>query len=334
VLLAAGLALPLARVWAARRAVRRLTVKLVDPTGAGSLENALQAALGDPSLRVAYWLRDGQRFVDGLGRPFDSDQESDGRASVSVRRGEETVAVVTYNSVLPGDVVAQIGAGTRLGLENERMRVELLAQVGELRRSRQRIVEIGDDERRRIERDLHDGVQQELLALSSELRATRSAAEGDGDGVTAALDAAIRQTHFALADVRELAHGVFPAILTDAGLAAAVQSLADRATVTVITDELPAGRFVSTIETTAYQAVAAALARAEALPSVETVSLSMRQERDELVVQLRHDHFDDAGRTSAFSEEVDERVRALGGRLEVEPATSGGALVRAVIPCG
>jgi signal transduction histidine kinase len=227
----------------------------------------------------------------------------------------------------------RIGPATRLAIENERMRVELLAQLDELRQSRRRIVELGDDERRRIERDLHDGVQQELLALSSELRATRSAAQAEEGAMAQALDAAIRQTHVALADVRELAHGVFPAILTDAGLAAAVQSLADRAAVAVSIDELAEDRFPSTVETTAYQAVAAALTRAETLPSVEIVRLSVRRERDALVVQLRHDHSNDAGQTMAFSEEVEERVRVLGGRIEVEPTSSGGPLVRAVIPC-
>jgi signal transduction histidine kinase len=333
VLLAVGLVLPLIHRWAAQRAVRRLTAELGNAPGPGSLESALQIALGDPELEVAFWLRDGQRFVDGRGRAFDGDQNPDDGTALTVRRGDETVALIRYGSALPTRMETRIGPATRLAIENERMRVELLAQLDELRQSRRRIVELGDDERRRIERDLHDGVQQELLALSSELRATRSAAPAEEGAMTQALDAAIQQTHVALADVRELAHGVFPAILTDAGLAAAVQSLADRAAVAVSIEELPPGRFPSTIETTAYQAIAAALTRAETLPSVDTVSLSVRQESDALVVQLRHDHANRGDRTTAFSEEVDERVRALGGRIEVEPASSGGPLVRAVIPC-
>jgi signal transduction histidine kinase len=333
VLLAAGLVLPLIHRWAAQRAVRRLTAELGNAPGPGSLESALRTALGDPGLKVAFWLRDARRFVDGRGQAFDGDQNPDDGTALTVRRGDETVALIWYGSVLPTRMETRIGPATRLAIENERMRVELLAQLDELRQSRRRIVELGDDERRRIERDLHDGVQQELLALSSELRATRSAAQAEEGAMAQALDAAIRQTHVALADVRELAHGVFPAILTDAGLAAAVQSLADRAAVAVSIDELAEDRFPSTVETTAYQAVAAALTRAETLPSVEIVRLSVRRERDALVVQLRHDHSNDAGQTMAFSEEVEERVRALGGRIEVEPTSSGGPLVRAVIPC-
>ena len=335
VLLAVGLVLPLIpliRGWAAQRAVRRLTAELVNTPGPGSLEGALQAALGDPELKVAFWLRDGHRFVDGRGRPFDG-ENPDGRASVTVRRSDEIVALIRYGSALPTGVETRIGPATRLAIENERMRVELLAQLDELRQSRRRIVELGDDERRRIERDLHDGVQQELLALSSELRATRSAAQAEEGAMAQALDAAIRQTHVALADVRELAHGVFPAILTDAGLAAAVQSLADRATVAVVIADLAEGRFPSTAETTAYQAVAAALACAETLRSVEIVRLSVRRERDALVVQFLDDGSGDESRTTPFSEEVEERVRALGGRIEIEPAPGRGALVRAVIPC-
>lgn len=333
VLLAFGLVLPLIHRWAAQRAVRRLTAELGNAPGPGSLESALRTALGDPGLKVAFWLHDGQRFVDGRGRPFDGDQNPDDGTALTVRRGDETIALIRYGSALPTRMETRIGPATRLAIENERMRVELLAQLDELRQSRRRIVELGDDERRRIERDLHDGVQQELLALSSELRATRSAGQAEEGAMTQALDAAIRQTHVALADVRELAHGVFPAILTDAGLAAAIQSLADRTTVAIVIDELAEDRFPSTVETTAYQAVAAALTRAETLPSVEIVRLSVRRERDALVVQLRNDHSNDAGQTMAFSEEVEERVRALGGRIEVEPASSGGPLVRAVIPC-
>jgi signal transduction histidine kinase len=332
-LLAAGLVLPLIRRWAAQRAVRRLTAELGNTPGLGSLEGALQAALGDPELKVAFWLRDGQRFVDGRGRAFDGDENPNEGASVTVRRGDETVALIRYGSAFPTGIETRIGPATRLAIENERMRVELLAQLDELRQSRRRIVELGDDERRRIERDLHDGVQQKLLALSSELRATRSAAQAEEGAMTQALDAAIRQAHVALADVRELAHGVFPAILTDAGLAAAIQSLADRATVAVLIDELAEDRFPSTVETTAYQAVAAALARADTLPSVEIVRFSVRRERDALVVQFLDDGSGDASRATPFSEEVEERVRALGGRIEIEPAPDRGTHVRAVIPC-
>lgn len=332
-LLAAGLVLPLIRRWAAQRAVRGLTAELGNTPGLGSLEGALQAALGDPELKVAFWLRDGQRFVDGRGRAFDGDENPNEGASVTVRRGDETVALIRYGSAFPTGIETRIGPATRLAIENERMRVELLAQLDELRQSRRRIVELGDDERRRIERDLHDGVQQKLLALSSELRATRSAAQAEEGAMTQALDAAIRQAHVALADVRELAHGVFPAILTDAGLAAAIQSLADRATVAVLIDELAEDRFPSTVETTAYQAVAAALARADTLPSVEIVRFSVRRERDALVVQFLDDGSGDASRATPFSEEVEERVRALGGRIEIEPAPGRGTLVRAVIPC-
>jgi signal transduction histidine kinase len=331
VLLAAGLVLPLVREWAARRALRRLVGELGDAPAPGALEGALRGALGDPSLTLEFWLRDARRFANARGQAIPDEHRLDGRASVTVRRRDDPVAVIRFDPAPGADVVTQMGAATRLALENERIRVELLAQLDELTQSRRRIIEIEDDERRRIERDLHDGVQQELLALSSELRASRSAAEQET--IRTVLDEAIRKTHIALTEVRELAHGVFPAILTDAGLAAAIESLADRAAVTVVVEEVPQDRLASAVETTAYQVADAAIARAEALGSVVSVRLTARRERDMLVVEGGDDDLGRVGERSGLPEDVEERVHALGGRVVVERVPGRGTIVRAEIPC-
>ena len=333
-LLAVGLVLPTIRGWLARRALLRLAAELGDSPAPGSVEGALRAAIGDPTLEVAFWVRDAERFVDVHGRALADGGPTDGRSSVTVRRGDETVAVVSHDPAAPGELLAQIGPATKLALENERIRVELLAQLEELAESRRRIIEIGDDERRRIERDLHDSVQQELLALAAELRGAHAAAEQAGETVTAeSLDRATRAARTALADVRELAHGVFPAILTDAGLAAAVESLADRSEVAVVIEELSSDRFSAAVETTAYQAVAAGIERAAALLPAATVRVSVRREPDLLSVELKDDCSDVPSGAAALPGTIDERVRALGGRIEIGPAAGGGTVVTVLIPC-
>ena len=113
----------------------------------------------------------------------------------------------------------EIGPATRLAVDNERLRATVLAQLEDLRSSRARIVEAGDSARRRIERDLHDGAQQRLLTLSYELRLARTAADGDGDAELATVLASTAdKVRAALGELRDLAHGIYPAILTEAGL--------------------------------------------------------------------------------------------------------------------
>ena len=153
-----------------------------------------------------------------------------------------------------------LGSAARLAVENEALRAEALAQLRELRDSRARIVEAGDAERRRLERNLHDGAQQRLLALSYDLRLARAGAAADGDEqLVALLDAAGGETAAALDELRELAHGIYPAILTEAGLAPALETLADEAPLPVELGDVAPARQPPAVETTAYVAVAEAI---------------------------------------------------------------------------
>src|SRR5438445_10459604 len=157
--------------------------------------------------------------------------------------------VVSHSASVP-ELTSHIGPAVRLGLENERLQAEALHQLEELRASQARIVETGDDERRRLERDLHDGAQQRLLALSYDLRLARAAAEADGDAAIASLLAgATDETLRALVELRELAHGIYPAILTEAGLSAALATPADTAALPVqIEGVLPGERYAIPVE--------------------------------------------------------------------------------------
>jgi signal transduction histidine kinase len=218
----------------------------------------------------------------------------------------------------------EIGPAVRLALENERLQAEVLAQLHDLRESRTRIVETGDTERRRLERDLHDGAQQRLLALSYDLRAAGAASEGEGDLETASLlGQATGDARIALGELRELAQGIHPAILTEAGLGPALATLAEAAPVAVEIGETPGERYPAPVETAAYFVVAEAIDDAARRGASYAAVGALRHEQ-RLVVKLADDG---SARTSEMIH-VADRVGALGGRLEIEPTT-----LRAEIPC-
>ncbi|HET6755514.1 MAG TPA: histidine kinase, partial [Jiangellaceae bacterium] len=191
--------------------------------------------------------------------------------------------------------------------------------------SRTRIVETGDAERRRLERDLHDGAQQRLLALSYEMRLAGAGAATDGDVETASLLAeATGEAQAALGELRELAHGIHPAILTEAGLAAALATLADAAPLVVEIAEAAGERYPAPVETTAYFVVAEAIDDAARRGASYAAVRAPRQD-ERLVVDVD----DDGSERTSTMIHLSDRVGAVGGRLEVEPTT-----VRAEIPCG
>jgi len=317
-LLAGGLAWVAARARLQRRAVDRIVHDLDEAPAPGSLESALGRALGDPALRIAYWLPASRRYADAQGGPV---PEPGPRASFLDEDGRR-IAAVTHAASLP-ELERELGAAVRLALENEQLQAEVLAQLEYLRASRARIVETGDAARRRLERDLHDGAQQRLLALSYELRLARGAADrADERDVAPFLAEASGEAELALDELRDLAHGIYPAILADAGLAAAVAGLAETAPLPVEVGEIPAGRHRPAAETAAYAAAAAAVEDA-ARRAASFVRLSVRDEAGRLVVVA-----DDDGAVRAGPlVELADRVGALGGRLEL-----GATALRAELP--
>ena len=243
ILLAAGLVWAAVRMRVQRRAVARIATSLGQAPPPGSLQAALAQAVGDPELQIAYWLPDSQRHVDANGKPVAQPVAAPGRAATELVRDGRRIAVVSHTAALP-DLERAIGAAVRLALENERLQAKALAQLDDLQASRVRIVETGDAERRRLERDLHDGAQQRLLAFSYDIRLARTKAQADGDTQTGSLlTDAMRQAQAALDELRALAHGIYPAILAEAGLAAALATLADAAPLPVqirdAAEELP-----------------------------------------------------------------------------------------------
>jgi signal transduction histidine kinase len=317
--LAAAVAWGLLRARRTRSSLARLVVELGESPPPGGLRDALAEALADPDLEIAYPVGDG-RYADVSGRAVDVD--ADDRAATPLVRDGRNVAHVLHRADLLDnpELIEEVASAAHLGLENERLQAEARAQLEDLRSSRARIIAAGDAERRRLERDLHDGAQQRLVGLSLGLRLLRTQHGTDEDGRLAArLDDAEAELSRAIAELRALAHGIHPAVLSDEGLAAAVEALAEEAPVRIAA--LPQERFPAAVETAAYLVVAEAA-------KTGAVRVSVERRNGALVVDVEAD---------AEPEgllDLEDRVGALEGRVAVEHVSEGGVRIRAEIPCG
>ena len=320
--LAAGLTWTALAAPRRRRAVSRLAAQLGEAPPPGSLRAALARAAADPSLRSPTGCRPrGATSTPPGGRSSPRRRRRTGRDAARARRA---AGRCRGPRAAPSTSMRTIGPAARLAVDNERLQAESLAQLHDLRDSRGRIVETGDAERRRLERDLHDGAQQRLLALSYDLRLARAGALADGDAELAAvLATAGEQAQLALGELRELAHGIYPTILTEAGLGPALMTLADDAPLPVELDAVAEERYAAAVESAAYRAVVEAVQDA-AHSGASHARVQVAPEDGRLVVEV---HDDGAHRTTALLP-VADRVGALGGRVDVEPT-----LIRAEIPC-
>ena len=324
ILLAAGLAADAVAAVAHRRSVARIVANLGEAPAPGSLELALSRALGDPELSIAYWLAAVRRYVDAQGRPVAEPVAAPGRLVTALVQQDTRVAVVSHTATLP-ELERELGPAIRLGLENERLQAEVLFQLGEVRASRARIVQTGDAERRRLERNLHDGAQQRLLALSYDIRLAHANAAAESDGqARLLLEHALADVQAGLGELRELAHGIYPAILTEAGLGPALATLADSAAIPVVLDDTVQDRPPEAAETAAYLTVAEAIEDA-AGRGAGYAAVTAAYRDGSLTVTVEDDG---RGRTSSMTA-IADRVGALGGILTVEPTRLG-----VEIPCG
>ena len=321
VLLAMGLIAAVARAHVERRAVARVVANLDEAPAPGSVQAALAEALGDQELRVVYWLGDSGRYVDAHGHAVSEPAPVPGRPITRLVRNERTIAAVSHVAAVT-ELESRIGPALRLALENERLQAEVFAQLEELRASRARVVETADRERRRLERDLHDGAQQRLLALSYDIRLAHSSADADSS-TELSLAGAIENAQGALEELRELAHGIYPAVLTEAGLGPALATLADAAPLPVEILRIEQRRYPAPVEAAAYFAVAEAVDDA-VHRNADHAAVSVGHNDGRLVITVEDSGCD---RTSPMVALAD-RIGALGGTLIVEPK-----IVRAEIPC-
>jgi signal transduction histidine kinase len=321
----------------ARGRVADLVVGLGGPTPAPEdLQAALATALGDPSLTIAYPVPGTGRFVDTAGRVvgLPSDDASD-RAVTRVARGGRTIAAILHDPALTErrELLTSVSAAAGLALENERLHAELQAQLAEVRASRARIVAAGDAERRRVERDLHDGAQQRLVTLALALQMARARVDDRDAEMTKMLDRAGAELERALAELRELARGIHPTVLTEDGLAAAVDVLAERAPVPVATS-VPDRRFDPPIESAAYFVVAEGLTNVAKYARQASAWVEIRHDAGTLHVEVRDDGPGGADPYPGSGlQGLADRVAAVGGRLTVESPADRGTTIRAEIPC-
>jgi signal transduction histidine kinase len=315
-----------------RGAIADLAIELGRGVPLGGLRETLARALRDPTLLLAFPAPSGDGFVDGEGRavavPDGSDQR---RAAMRLERDGDLLAILVYDPAIeledPGRVPA-VASVARMALENERLAAQVRAQLDEVRASRTRIVEAADAERRRIERNLHDGAQQRLVALAMRLDQARGQVAGAGQLIDATTDELLR----AIGEVRDLAHGLHPAILTERGLAAAVDSLAERAPIRVRARVMGA-RLAPEAEVAAYFLVAETVTNAVKHAGATEVTVDAELDRDDLAVTIADDGRGgaDPQRGSGLQGLVD-RIGAIGGTLTIDSPPGGGTVLRAHIP--
>ena len=332
-----ALELGLLRSRLARGAVAELIVELGQTRAPGKLREALARALHDPSLTLAYWLPEQQRYVDLAGQPVELPREDDSRvATTLVEREGRRVAAVVHDASLREDpeLVEAVCATAGLALENERLQAELRANLDELRASRVRLVEAADVERRRLERDLHDGTQQRLVSISMALGLATSKLGSDPEGARRILDETRKTLGTALEELRELSQGIHPGILTERGLGPALQELTYVAPVPIELTVPLEERLPEPVEAAVYYLVAEALANVAKYSSATLVSVNVDRRNGQAVVEVSDDGVGgaDPARGSGLRGLAD-RVEALGGAFVVESPQGKGTRLRAEIPC-
>jgi signal transduction histidine kinase len=297
----------------------------------GDVGVALARTLGDPSLQLALWLPDRGEFVNEAGEPVDPTAVPDGRTLTTIGPPGEPLAAIVHDDRLLGQrpLLEAAGSAARLALENTRLQAELRRQLAELRASRTRIVDAADAERRRLERDLHDGAQQRLLALGLALQLL-----GRRDADPELLRQAETELQIALRELRDLARGIHPTILSEQGLGPAVRSLADRAAIPI---SVAGGddRYPASVETAAYFVVAEALTNVAKHAAARSAAVSLARHNGQLVVDIRDDGCGGAvARGGGGLQGLADRVAAVGGSFAVASEPGIGTRLHAELPCG
>jgi signal transduction histidine kinase len=327
-----GFLLGLLRTRLARGSIAELALELGRGVPLGGLRGTLARALRDPTLVLAYPAASGAGFVDSEGRAIEvPGGPAPDRGIARLERDGETLAILAYDPALDQEDPGRVGAVAsmaRMALENERLAAQVRAQLDEVRASRARIVEAGNAERRRIERDLHDGAQQRLVALAMRLDQARAGSTG----AATLIDETTTELLLAVREVRDLARGLHPTILTDAGLAAAVEALAER-TPFPITIAVTDARFPVEIEAAAYYVVTEGLTNIARYAGATEARVEAAAKDGRLIVTVT-----DNGRGGADPSAgsglrgLVDRLAAIDGELEVTSKDGEGTTLKANLP--
>ncbi len=318
----------------ARADVGGLLVELDrDPTL--DLKAPLARALHDPSLELAYWLADQGTWADQDGRPLVL-PDADRRRSVRlIYRDHEPVAALFFDPALDDqeELLNEVSAAAGIALDNGRLRAELRARVQELKSSQVRALEAGRRERQLLERNLHDGAQQRLVGISIELGSLESQATTDPE-LRQRLTRTRAEVSASLAQLRDIAHGIYPAVLSGHGLAVALESLTAGAPIPVRLRVDLSGRLPEAVEVAAYYIVSEALTNVAKHARADSATVHVDRDGDLLVVEVVDDG---VGGATVFGASglrgLRDRAEVLGGRLLITNPAGGGSTVRAEIPC-
>jgi signal transduction histidine kinase len=339
VLVAFGFLAGTLRMRIGHRVVARMAAELDSVDDPARLQVALRDALGDPELDLL--LVDGAgRWVDATGRPADqpADQPDIDRVATMLAGPEGPLGAIVHDRSLNEDtgLMAATVSVLRFALENARLTATVRAQLAEVRASRTRLVAAGEAERRRIERDLHDGAQQRLIGVTLTLQQAREQARQSHprEPYVRLLDDASDELLAAVDELRELARGIHPAILTEAGLRPAVAGLARRSAVPVDLQVELTDRLDPSVEAAAYFIVAEALTNVTRHSGARRAAVLIERRNGHLRVQVSDDGAGGADPSRGTGlEGINDRLEAVSGVLEVDSPRGGGTRLRAEIPC-
>jgi signal transduction histidine kinase len=288
-------------------------------------------------LELAFWFPAERCYVDGDGTPVRLPADDPGRSVTIVERDGGPVAALLHDPVLEesAELVESVCAAASLALENERLQAELRARLVELQASRARLVGATDAERRRIERDLHDGTQQRLVSIAMSLGLLESKLPAHEAEARPLLDETREALAVALAELRELTHGINPPLLVERGLSAALDELGRRASLPTHLRLEVERRLADEVESAAYFMASEALTNAAKHSHASEVRVAAWCAEGSLIVEVADDGIGGAGTAGGSGlRGLADRVEALGGRFTVSSPPGRGTTLRAEIPCG
>jgi signal transduction histidine kinase len=325
----------------ARSAVGDALTGLWDGFSPVALRDALARLLHDPQLRLLYWLPVQQRWSTADGEPEDLPHDGDARVATVIDQDGRPLAALVHDTSLTEEpeLLDAVAAATGLALENGRLRAELLARVQELTESRLRVLEAARRERQRLERDLHDGAQQRLVTLSLELGLLQAQLTDRSDS-RRSVEQVRREIALALDELRRVARGIYPAVLSAHGLQVALESLTATAPVPVrLTVGLREERLPEAVEMAVYFLARQSIADVARHADVTDVALDVESRNGVVTVEIEADGAVPPADTAdpeggPGRRALTDRIEALGGRLRRGVGPDGGTAVRAEIPAG
>jgi signal transduction histidine kinase len=297
------------------------------------IENVLAEALHDPLATLLFWTPVGKTYADAGGEIV-TELPRDGRARTGIEREGQRTAVLLHDPALleRRALLDGVLAAAALSIEIARLRVEVRLQLAEVEASRARIVEAGYEERRRLERDLHDGAQQRLVSLGLRVRRLQRSLPGEAKILAPALDQVVSEVGSAISDLRQIAAGVRPARLDD-GLAAALQDLAETAPILVEVDA-SVERVAASVEAAAYFVACEALTNTVKHAAASRVRVNARRQNGTLTLSIADDGVGGAvPRRGSGLAGLRDRVAAHGGTLEILSPDGAGTRIEVALPC-